>query len=110
MISASNGRKETHLSPGGSPWLPFDSPEELEQAKKEAEAEAQKLLDDLPKPPIGKPKKPKNSSLPKHLPQVKKLCDVPENERICPQHGPMAMIGIDTTETLVYEPAKLYSF
>ena len=46
MISASNGRKETHLSPGGSPWLPFDSPEELEQAKKEAEAEAQKLLDE----------------------------------------------------------------
>lgn len=108
MISASNGRKETHLSPGGSPWLPFDSPEELEQAKHEAEAEAQKLLDDLPKPPSGKPKKPKNISLPAHLPQVKKLCDVPESERTCPLHGLMTMIGIDTTETLVYEPAKLY--
>ena len=108
MISASNGRKETHLSPGGSPWLPFDSPEELEQAKKEAETEAQKLLDDLPKPPSGKPKKPRNSSLPSHLPEVKKLCDVPESERTCSSHGPMTMIGMDKTETLVYEPPKLY--
>lgn len=70
-------KSEKHLSPGGSPWLPFESQEEFQQARLEAEAEAQKLVDvHEAKPPI-KPRKPRNASLPKHLPEVKKLCDVP---------------------------------
>jgi len=74
-------KSEKHLSPGGSPWLPFESQEEFQQAKLEAEAEAQKLVDEHDaKPPI-KPSKPRNESLPKHLPEVKKLCDVPEGDR-----------------------------
>ncbi len=107
MIAESIGRREKHLSPGGSPWLPFDSAEELEAAKQEAETEAQKLLDDQAPLP-GKPRKRQDRSLPSHLPEVKKLCDVPEDKRVCPVHGPMSLIGIDMTQTLVYEPPKLY--
>lgn len=108
LMASQNKRIEKHISPGGSPWLPFDSQEELEQAKQEAEAEAQKILDEQEANSPTKPKKRRKESLPQHLPVVKLLCDVPEADRICPKHGPMTMIGVDSTETLVYEPAKLY--
>jgi len=39
LMASQNKRIEKHISPGGSPWLPFDSQEELEQAKQEAEAD-----------------------------------------------------------------------
>lgn len=108
ILASQNKQREKHSSPGATPWLPFDSKEELEQAKQEAEAEAQKLLDEAEskKPHKSKPKR--NDKLPQHLPEVRKLIDVPECERVCPKHGPMTLISTDKTETLVYEPAKLY--
>jgi transposase len=108
IIAAGNKRREKHVSFIGTPWLPFDSQEELEQARLEAEAEAKKLVDEAAANAPSKKKKPRNESLPQHLPEVKKLCDVPPSQRVCPTHGPMTIIGIDSTETLVYEPAKLY--
>lgn len=108
LMASQNKRIEKHISPGGSPWLPFDSQEELEQARQEAEAEAQKVLEEQQASSPAKPRKPRKEALPSHLPVVKQLCDVPEADRVCPKHGPMAMIGVDSTETLVYEPAKLY--
>lgn len=108
LMASQNKRIEKHISPGGSPWLPFDSQEELEQARQEAEAEAQKVLEEQQACSPAKPKKPRKEALPAHLPVVKQLCDVPEADRVCPEHGPMTMIGVDSTETLVYEPAKLY--
>jgi transposase/uncharacterized short protein YbdD (DUF466 family) len=108
LMALPNKRIEKHLSPGGSPWLPFDSQEELEQARQEAEAEAQKVLEEQQASSPAKPRKPRKEALPSHLPVVKQLCDVPEADRVCPEHGPMTMIGVDSTETLVYEPAKLY--
>ena len=108
LLASQNKRIEKHISPGGSPWLPFDSQEELEQARQEAEAEAQKIVEEQEASSPAKPKKRRKESLPQHLPVVKHLCDVPETDRNCPKHGPMAMIGVDSTETLVYEPAKLY--
>lgn len=108
LMASQNKRIEKHISPGGSPWLPFDSQEELEQARQEAEAEAQKVLEEQQASSPAKPRKPRKEALPSHLPVVKQLCDVPEADRVCPEHGPMAMIGVDSTETLVYEPAKLY--
>lgn len=108
LMALPNKRIEKHLSPGGSPWLPFDSQEELEQARQEAEAEAQKVLEEQQASSPAKPRKPRKEALPSHLPVVKQLCDVPEADRVCPKHGPMTMIGVDSTETLVYEPAKLY--
>ena len=108
IIASQNKKREKHISPGGSPWLPFDSQEELEQARQEAEAEAQQVLEDLEPERKRKPKKKRSESLPSHLPEIKQLSDVPEQDRVCPTHGPMTMIAMDKTETLVYEPAKLY--
>lgn len=108
IIASQYKKRERHLSPGGSPWLPFDSQEELEQARQEAEAEAQKVLEDVEPERKSKPKKKRSESLPSHLPEIKQLSDVPEQDRVCPTHGPMTMIAMDKTETLVYEPAKLY--
>ena len=108
MIASMHKTREKHISPGGSPWLPFESQEELEQARLEAEAEAEKLLEEAAPKSTSKPKKKRSEALPSHLPEVKQLCDVPEKDRVCPKHGPMAMIDVDKTETLVYEPAKLY--
>jgi len=46
IIAAGNKRCEKHISYIGTPWIPFDSKEELEQARLEAEAEAKKLVDE----------------------------------------------------------------
>ena len=108
MIASMHKKREKHISPGGSPWLPFESQEELEQARAEAEAEAEKLLEQVEPKSKPKPKKKKSEALPDYLPEVKQLRDVPEQDRVCPKHGPMAIIEFDRTETLVYEPAKLY--
>lgn len=103
-------RKETHISGSDQTWLPFDSQEELDQARAIAEAEAQKVIDDNDAKKTAPPKKPKSQALPSHLPIVERIYDVPESHRICPTHGPMTCIGCDTTETLAMEPAKLFRF
>lgn len=36
MIESMHKKREKHTSPGGTPWLPFESQEELEQASAEA--------------------------------------------------------------------------
>ena len=101
-------RREKHVSPGGSPWLPFESQEEMEQAKTEAEAEAQRVIENTEAKVEAKPKKPRSEALPNHLPIVTRVMDVPEKDRVCETHGPMSLVGTDETEKLVLEPAKLY--
>jgi transposase len=108
LLAASHKRREKHLSNGSTPWLPFESQAELESARQEAEAEAQAIINDAndKKPPKGR--KPRSSALPANLPEIKQLSDIAESQRVCPEHGPMKQIGLESTETLVYEPAKLY--
>ena len=104
-------RKETHISGSEQTWLPFDSQEELDQARAQAEADAQKVIDDNEAKKAAPPKKkPKTQALPSHLPVVDRVYDVPESQRICPTHGPMTCIGCDTTETLAMEPVKLFRY
>ena len=50
----------------------------------------------------------RKSSLPEHLPQIKKLVDAPESARPCPKQGAKTAIGSDTLKALIYEPPKLY--
>ncbi len=89
-------RKETHISGSEQSWLPFDSQEELDQARALTEAEAQKVIDYNDAKRTASPKKPKSQALPSHLPIVERIYDVPELQRICPTHGPMTCIGCDT--------------
>lgn len=87
IIVAVNKRLEKHVSNVGKPRLPFDFKEEVEQARLEAEIEVKKLIDEAAADAHAKQKKPRKESLPSHLPEIKKLCDVPEAERVCPTHG-----------------------
>ena len=64
MIASMHKKREKHISPGGSPWLPFESQEELEQVRAEAEAEAEKLLEQVEPKSKPKPKKKKSEALP----------------------------------------------
>lgn len=101
-------RKETHISSHEQQWLPFTSQEERDRAKAEAEADAQQVIDDHANDHPPAKKKRRSEGLPKHLPVLDRVFDVPEAERVCPVHGPMKCIGCDETETLVLEPPKLY--
>ncbi len=53
-------------------------------------------------------KKPRNESLPSHLPRVEKIADVPDDMKNCAKHGERKIIGYDTTETLMRDPARLW--
>lgn len=52
-------------------------------------------------------RKPRDESLPDHLPRYEVEAEVPEDMKRCPTHGDRKLIGYDTTESLEYTPAKL---
>ncbi len=64
IIAAGNKRREKHISHVGTPWLPFDSQEELEQARLEAEVEAKKLVDEAAADASDKKEEARKESLP----------------------------------------------
>ena len=51
--------------------------------------------------------KPRNESLPAHLPRYEVTLDVPESMKSCPTHGERQVIGYDWQETLEVVPPKL---
>ncbi len=61
---ASCTRCEGSISRLAVAWLPFESQEELEQARSEAEAEAEKLLEEAAPKSTSKPKKKRSEALP----------------------------------------------
>ncbi len=77
IIAAGSKRREKHISHVGTPWLPFDSQEELEQARLEAEAEAKKLVDDAAAPKPDRKKKPRKESLPSIYPKSRSCATSP---------------------------------
>ena len=52
-------------------------------------------------------RKPRDESLPEHLPRYEVEASVPEEVKNCPAHGLRTVIGYDTTETLEFERPKL---
>lgn len=53
------------------------------------------------------PQKTRNEQLPAHLPRIEVKLPVPEDQKICPQHGEREVIGYDWQETLEIAPPKL---
>ena len=53
------------------------------------------------------PKKPRNEQLPAHLERYEVKLPVPEDQRICAEHGERQVIGYDWQETLEVVPPKL---
>ena len=51
--------------------------------------------------------KPRNEQLPAHLPRYEVKLDVPEDQKICAEHGERQVVGFDWQETLEFVPATL---
>ena len=54
-----------------------------------------------------KPRKPRDESLPAHLPREEVTLPAPQEATHCPEHGARKLIGYDEQETLVFERPKL---
>ncbi len=52
-------------------------------------------------------KKPRQEQLPEHLPRYEVEAPVPDEVKLCPEHGERKLIGYDRTETLEFERPKL---
>ena len=51
--------------------------------------------------------KSRNEQLPAHLPRYEVKLDVPEDQKICAEHGERQVVGFDWQETLEFVPATL---
>lgn len=107
FVKGSRSEKRILDSPGQG-LLPFETQEEFEAAKEEAEAEAKQLIEKYEVQQHERKKKRRSESLPAELPRVEVAVDVDDSLRNCPTHGERTQIGEDIVETLVIEPPKAY--
>lgn len=96
------------LSSPSQQLLPFESEEEYQAAKQEAESEAKQIVEKYTVEKHERKKKRRSESLPADLPRVEVSVEVDESLRTCPTHGERKQIGEDVQETLVIEPPKAY--
>jgi transposase len=102
-------RSERHvLADPNQGWLPFESNAELQEARAEAEAEAQTIVETYAAHRKQKRRKPRTESLPKHLRREERIMPADAALSHCDKHGPRELIGYDATETLVYRRPELY--
>ncbi|MCL2649336.1 MAG: transposase [Phycisphaerales bacterium] len=88
-------------------WLPFESSEEFQVARAEAESQAEAIVQTYTVTRVT-PKKKRDESLPKHLRRVEQIIEGSDTQKNCPTHGAREIIGYDTTETLVYNRPEIY--
>lgn len=101
-------RSEKRLVTGpDQKWLPFESSEEFQAARAEAEAQAEILID-AHKRRRQTQKKPRDESFPSHLRRVEQIVEADDSRKICDTHGERTIIGYDATETLVHVRPELY--
>jgi transposase len=72
-----------------------------------AVAEAQEVVIREHKRRLGRPRKPREESLPAHLPRYEVTLEASEEAKHCATHGERKLIGYDRQETLEYERPKL---
>jgi transposase len=89
-------------------WLPFESSEEFQAARAEAEAQAEAVIQKYTVEREVQKKKPRDESLPAHLRRVEQIVAGDDSQQTCEQHGERTIIGYDTTETLVRQRPELY--
>ena len=107
MINGNRSEKRI-ISDADQALLPFESDEEFQAAQEEAEAEAETIIQEYQVQRQIRKKKPRDESLPAHLPRVEETAEVPESMRNCPEHGERTIIGYDITETLMRDPPRLW--
>ncbi|MEM7559329.1 MAG: IS66 family transposase [Planctomycetota bacterium] len=96
------------LSGPSQQLLPFESEQEYEAAKQEAETEAKQIIEKYEVNRHQRKKKRRNESLPADLPRVEVAVDVDDSLKACLKCGERQQIGEDVQETLVIEPPKAY--
>jgi transposase len=106
FVNGHRSEKRIVTSPNQN-WLPFESSEEFQAARAEAEAQAEVLVDAYQRRRQTQ-KKPRDESFPSHLRRVEELVAADDSQKICDTHGERTMIGYDTTETLVHVRPELY--
>lgn len=107
LVNGSRSEKRILSSPSQS-LLPFETEEEYQAAKDEAEAEAKQIVDAYAVKQHERKKKKRNESLPLDLLRVEVPVAVDESVKTCPTHGERKRMGEDIVETLVVEPPKAY--
>ena len=107
LVNGSRSEKRILSSPSQS-LLPFESEQEYQAAKEEAEAEAKQIVDAYTVKQHERKKKKRNESFPLDLPRVEVPVEVDESVKTCPAHGQRKQIGEDLVETLVIESPKAY--
>jgi transposase len=101
-------RSEKRIIPDANQGLlPFDNNEEFQAARAEAEAQAEAIVQTYTVTRKIKKKK-RNESLPSHLRREEQIIEGQESDQHCAAHGARAIIGYDTTETLVYTRPELH--
>lgn len=96
------------VSSSAQELLPFESEEEYQAAKAEADAEAEQVIEKYAVERHVRKKKPRTESLPSHLPRVEVPVPVDESLKLCSEHGERQLLSEDVIETLVIERPKLY--
>ena len=89
-------------------WLPFETQEEFQAARAEAEAQAEAVIQTYTVEREVQNKKPRNESLPSHLRREEQIIAGDAMQKTCSTHGERTIIGYDTTETLVHKRPELY--
>lgn len=107
LVNGSRSEKRI-LSGPSQALLPFETEEEYQSAKEEAEAEAKQIVDQYTVTRHERNKKRRNESLPAQLPRVEVEVEIDAALKNCPEHGERKQMGEDVVETLVIEPPKAY--
>jgi transposase len=89
-------------------WLPFENNAEFQEARAEAEAEAQAIVEKYTATRKPQARKPRSESFPSHLRREERIMPADAALSHCGVHGPRQLIGYDATETLVYSRPELY--
>jgi hypothetical protein len=89
-------------------WLPFENNAEFQEARAQAQAEAQAIVERYAAKQKLKPRKRRSESLPSHLRREEQIMPADAALSHCGVHGPRQLIGYDVTETLVYGRPELY--
>ncbi len=101
-------RSEKRILPAAQQgWLPFESSEEFQATRAEAEAQAEAIVQTYTVTRSA-PKKKRDESLPAHLRRVEQVIEGDDTQKHCPTHGPREVIGYDITQTLVRVRPELY--
>jgi transposase len=107
LVNGQRSEKRIITAPNQN-WLPFESSEEFQAARAEAEAQAEATIQKYTVEREVQKKKPRDESLPAHLRREEQIVAGDASQQTCEQHGERTIIGYDTTETLVRQRPELY--